>query len=83
MARPTFHPPLEPEHHGAAIVHLQSCMDDTDTRLAALETSMATVKRWSERAAWAAVMGVLCGANLSKEQLADLAVKLFAVGFGG
>lgn len=80
---PNFHPPLEPEHHGPAIVHLQTCVEDIDTRLEAAEAFVATARRWSERAAWAAVMGILFGANLTKEQLADLAAKLLAALLGG
>jgi hypothetical protein len=79
----TFRPPLKSEHHGPAIVHLQSCVEELDTRLTQSEALISASKRWLERIAWAAVMAALFGANLSKEQLADLAVKLLAVLFGG
>ena len=81
--QPIFHPPLEPEHHGPAIVHLQTCLDDIDQRLEATEAFITSAKRWSERAAWGAVMAILFGANFSKEQLADLVVKLLAALLGG
>ena len=78
----TFRPPLEPEHHGEAIVHLQLCVEELDTRLTQSEALISATKRWSERIAWAVVMAGLFGANLSKEQLADLAVKLLVALFG-
>jgi hypothetical protein len=83
MRRPMiFKPPLHTEHHGPAIVHLQSCAEELDTRLATIEALIATIKKWCERAVWAAVMGALLLANLDREQWVDLAGKLLVKLFG-
>jgi hypothetical protein len=84
MRRPTiFKPPMAPEHHGPAIVHLQSCAEDLDTRIASIEALVGTVRKWGERAAWGVGMAVLLLVNLDRAQLVDLAGKLLAKLFGG
>lgn len=77
-----FRQPPTPEHYGEAIVHLQTCVEELDNRQAELESLIATAKRWSERAVWAAAIIGLSLANLSKEQLADMVVKLVVGLFG-
>lgn len=78
-----FTPPPSPEHHGAAIVHLQQCISTLQDRLNGIEAAIQTAKRWGERIAWAAAMALLFGANIEREQVAELIVKLLAAGFGG
>lgn len=84
LQRPlTFRPPLAPEHHGSAIVHLQMVAEDLDTRLARLEAVETTLKRWGERVLWAAVIALLTGANIEKQAAAELIVKVLVAVFGG
>lgn len=79
----TFRPPLEPEHHGPAIVHLQLCSEDHEERLGRIEASQATLKRWGERALWTGTMGALFAANLTNDRAADLLAKLLLALFAG
>jgi hypothetical protein len=78
-----FTPPPSPEHHGAAIVHLQQCISTLQDRLDAVEAGFQMAKRWGERIAWAAAMALLFGVNIEREQAAELIVKLLAAAFGG
>lgn len=45
---PPLQPPTSPEHHGAAIVQLQSCSEQHEARLNSLDASVASVRAWGE-----------------------------------
>ncbi len=83
MRRPTFRPPLSPEHHGAAIVSLQEWSELQDARLEKIEDTIAQAKRWLERAAWGAAMAALALANTERDQMAAAIVKLLVLLAGG
>lgn len=79
----TFKPPLSPELHGPAIVHLQTCVEETDLRLTELETFRETLERWRERLAWGAAMVGLAFANIDRDKVIDVFVKTFVALHGG
>jgi uncharacterized membrane protein YjjP (DUF1212 family) len=79
----TFRPPLSPELHGPAIVHLQTWAEEADTRLTELETFRETLERWRERLVWGVAMASLVFANMGREQAIDLFVKVFVTLLGG
>lgn len=84
MRRPMTHRPLPSrEQLPAMVVHHETCLEDLDTRLTAIEATLATAKRWSERAAWGVAMAALLGANAERAELAERIVKLLVALSGG
>jgi len=84
MRRPLKPRPLPSREQLPHMVVLhETWLEDLDTRLTAVETTVATAKRWAERAAWGVLMAALFGANAERPELAALIVKLLVAVSGG